>query len=183
MGYEIAKEKAWQEYFECSPPLHAAVKFLGDEYTLDTEHRSVASLSCNIPAKDFALILILHYAAKKLRGLPSLTGQWQDFRELSGVEGYGEAFRQRAIGPVLKKYGTNPPGLLTVLERMPGHKAEQGDAGIIIDAFESVPILVTLWRGDDEFGPDANILFDKSITRIFCTEDIIVLGERVARAL
>jgi len=35
-------------------------------------------------------------------------------------------------------------------------------------------------RGDEEFGPEANILFDKSITDIFCTEDIVVLSEHAA---
>ncbi|MBU2062961.1 MAG: DUF3786 domain-containing protein, partial [Candidatus Omnitrophica bacterium] len=36
------------------------------------------------------------------------------------------------------------------------------------------------WRGDDEFGPQANIHFDKSVQEVFCTEDIVVFSENIA---
>jgi hypothetical protein len=50
-------------------------------------------------------------------------------------------------------------------------------------AFEAVPILIELWEADEEFGPEANILFNKTITKIFCVEDIVVLAEVVARTV
>jgi hypothetical protein len=43
--------------------------------------------------------------------------------------------------------------------------------------------MVELWRSDEDFGPDANIMFDKSVISIFCTEDIIVLAGLVAASL
>jgi len=53
----------------------------------------------------------------------------------------------------------------------------------VVDVFKGVPVLVELWAGDDEFGPEANMLFDKSIRDIFCIEDIVVLGGFVASVL
>jgi len=53
---------------------------------------------------------------------------------------------------------------------------QQADAAITIQAFEGVPVLIEVWAGDDEFGPEANLLFDRSIRKIFCTEDIAVLA-------
>ena len=44
-------------------------------------------------------------------------------------------------------------------------------------------MLITIWKADDEFGPDANILFDKNITKIFCIEDTVVLTEIVAHTI
>jgi len=38
-------------------------------------------------------------------------------------------------------------------------------------------------KADEEFGPDANILFDKNISGIFCTEDIVVLTELIVHLL
>ena len=52
-----------------------------------------------------------------------------------------------------------------------------------MEAFPEVPILVTIWKADEEFKAEANLLFDRSIRGIFCTEDIVVLAELVARAL
>jgi hypothetical protein len=40
-----------------------------------------------------------------------------------------------------------------------------------------------LWRGDDEFPPNATILFDSSVTDYLSTEDLAVLCERIAQKL
>jgi len=184
MGYDAAINKAWNELLALQPPNNLSVKFLADEYAIDVEDRKVVSFSCNVPAKDHAGILILHYLVKKLSGgIPGLSTEWLDFREISGIEGYQSAFRQRVIEPIIRKYGKNPEGLLSVLERFPAKKVPQADIGIVIEVLSGVAVLVLFWRGDEEFGPEANMLFDKSIARVFCTEDVIVLAEIIARQL
>jgi hypothetical protein len=166
MSYEAAKLKAWEELRNLNPAKSLAVKFLADEYSIELQNQVVTSLSCNVWAKDFYTILILHYAVKKLQGLPAVTGEWLTFRELSGIEGYFEAFKKRAIEPIIRKYG---------------HKIE--DTVIEVLAFEGVPAQVKVWRPDEDFGPDANIYFDRSIKEIFCTEDIVVLAGIIASSL
>ncbi len=183
MSYDAALQKGWEELNTLNPAKTLSIKFLGDEYTVDFEAKKVLSLACNVPAKDFTVILILHYLAHKLKGLPFLTGEWMTFKELSGVEGYAAAFRNRAIEPIIRKYGSHPDGILAVMERLPAKKIDQGDVGIVLEAFEGVPVMITLWRGDEEFGPEVNMLFDKSIAKIFCTEDIVVLAGFVASLL
>lgn len=183
MSYEAAKTKAWEELASLRPKAGLSVKFLADEYTLDLTAKNVLSLSCNAPAKDFTAILILHYLIQKLKGLPPVTGEWLTFREFSGIEGYYEAFRKRSIEPIIRKYGRNPDGLLTALERLPAKKAEGGDFGIVVEALEGVPALIKIWKADEEFGPDANIYFDRSISGIFCTEDIVVLAGIITASL
>lgn len=180
MGYEAAINKAWEELAKINPDKELSIKFLADEYNIDPKDRKVLSLACNSPAKDFYAILVLHYALKKLEGLPQLSGEWLSFKELSGVEGYSQAFRKRSIEPILRKYGQKPEALLEVLEKLPAKRVEQGDIGIVVEAFARVPAMITLWRKDEEFGPEANMLFDKSITRILCTEDIVVLANIIA---
>lgn len=183
MGYEVALKKGWEDLKGLKSRENLSVKFLADEYSVDFEAEKVLFLSCNALPKDFTVILILHYLAQKLKGLPLLSGEWLSFKELSGVEGYYPAFRKRSIEPIIRKYGSHPDGILAALERLPGKRVDQGDIGIVLEAFEGVPVMVTFWRSDDEFGPEANILFDKSINRIFCTEDIVVLAGFVAAVL
>lgn len=176
MSYETAINKAWDNLVKITSEKRISVKFLADEYTIDLEKKSAFSLSCNVPAKDFTAILILHYLAQRVKGLPQLTGEWLTFRELAGIEGYYPTFRERAIKPIIRKYGSKPEQILSALERLPGKKANFADVSIIVDAFEGIPVLIKLIRADEEFGPDANILFDRSATNIFCIEDIIVLA-------
>ena len=187
MGYQQALEKAWDALSglpDSSRTAHS-VRFLADTYTINFRDKAVLSDSCNIPAKDHISIILMHYLAAKLKfkKLPPLTGQWVDFNELEGGEGYYPAFRKRTIDRILKKYGDNPDPIKDALSRFPGETADKGDVGIIIRPLEEIAILITLSRADEEFGPGANILFDKNISQIFCTEDIVVLTEMVVHAL
>lgn len=181
MSYEAALEKSWAELGTGNPDKTFTVKFFSDEYTVDVAGRKVLSLSCNVPAKDFVAILVLHYLQQELKGLEPLSGEWISFKELSSGETYYPAFRKRAIEPVLRKYGADPQAMLTALDKVIARKVEQADAAVVVEAFPGVPVLVELWKGDDEFGAEANILFDRSIAKIFCTEDVAVLAGFVSK--
>jgi hypothetical protein len=176
MGYAAALDKAWEELQAATKQKSLSVRFLADNYQVDITRRKVFSLSCNVPAKDFPSVIILHYLVKSLSGLPQVTGQWLDFRQLSGVEGYWAAFKKRAIDPLIRKYGASPEKILDVLGRFPGKKEPYGDYAVAIEAFDRVPVLLALWEKDEEFAPEANIFLDKSAKDIFCIEDMIVLA-------
>ncbi len=183
MGYVVALKKCWEDLANLKAPKNLSVKFLADEYSVDSVAEKILSLLCNAPAKDFVSILILHYLAQKLKGLPVLSSRWLTFRELSGVEGYYDAYHKRSIEPIIRKYGQNPDAIKDVLSRLPGKISAGGDISIIIEAFTNVPVLIKLWKQDTEFGPDANMYFDASIKNIFCTEDIVVLAQMVSSQL
>ena len=177
MSYDAAMKKAWGDIaalYGGSGPV--SLKFFSDEYSVDVSGEKVLSLSCNVPVKDFISILLLHYLKAKLNGLPRLEGEWVSFKELPGGESYYPAFRTRAIEPIIRTHGNDPKGIYAALERVSGSRVQQADAAITIRAFEGVPLLIEIWAGDDEFGPEANLLFDRSIQKIFCTEDIAVLA-------
>jgi len=185
MEYMQALEKAWKDAAELIADKRVSVKFLADEYEIDAENKKVFSVSCNIPAKEHVSLIILHYLIKKIKlgSLPMPTGKWIDFRELKGAEGYYPAFKKRTIETILRKYGERPEELLNAATRFCAKKVQVGDVGIAIEAFKNAPILITLSRADEEFGPDANILFDENIREIFCTEDIVVLTEILVHVL
>ncbi|MCU0651027.1 MAG: DUF3786 domain-containing protein [Candidatus Omnitrophica bacterium] len=177
MSYIAAINKAWDEIDKLYPGKKAVdLRFFSDEYNIDPAERRILSLSCNAPAKDFVSILLLHYLIAASKPLPESSGEWISFKELSGGESYYPAFRKRAIEPIIRKHGSDPKGIYDCLEKVSGKKLKQADAAIVVDAFAKVPILIEIWAGDDEFGPEANLLFDKSIQKIFCTEDIAVLA-------
>jgi len=183
MGYDAAIRKSWGDLATLGRGKSFSVRFFDDEYTVDVEKGRVISLSCNAPAKDWTAILLLHYLIQKLKFLPDVTGEWISFKEVPGGESYYPAFRKRAIEPIIRKYGKNPQNLFSALDRLPGKKLAQADAAIQLEIFPNVPAAVEIWKGDEEFGPEANMLFDRSIGLIFCTEDIAVLGGYVAKQI
>jgi len=181
MGYDAALSKAWSELDNLTKDKDISIRFLSDEYTVDLKNKRVLSLSCNAPCKDHISILILHYLKQKLKGLPSMHGEWISFKQLEGGQGYYPAFEKRVISPIMRKYGSNPEAILEIIDRFKAKRVQPADISIVLDVFDGVPVLISLWRRDEEFGPEANILLDKSIKDIFCTEDIVILSELVAR--
>jgi hypothetical protein len=73
--------------------------------------------------------------------------------------------------------------LLEVGLRLPARRIQQADAAVILEVFENIEVLIEIWAGDEEFSPEANMLFDRTLPLIFCTEDIAVLGGFIARYL
>ena len=184
MEYEVALKKAWERLAQLAGERIHSLRFLGDDYEVDIDKKTVFSVSCNVPAKVYTSILILHYLIRKINGLPPIKGEWISFKELVGGEGYYPSFKKRVIDTITRKYGKNPDNLLALVERFRAKKAELADVSVVLDTIEeSAPFLITLWRGDEEFGPEANILFDKSIADIFRTEDIVVLSEVVVHSI
>lgn len=179
MGYEISLKKAWDAFKEPDKEKEC-VHFLGDEYKIDFSQRTIVSMSCNIEAKDYYKILILHYLANEDKVLDIEKDAWKSFKQMEGGEAYFSAFRKRAIDPILRKYGDNPSAIFERMKTLNAEKIDTGNAGISIQVFQKIRVGIIIWAKDEEFGADCSMLFNQSIDRIFPTEDVAVLGGIVA---
>lgn len=119
-------------------------------------------------------ILILHYLTHTT-GEP-LKGENIDFRQVPGGGFYWSAFVSRAKKPLLETFGSDLEFYLRVAVQLGGVPQKLGDAAVTFQAFPLVPITHVLWRGDEEFAAEANILFDETISRQLPTEDIAALS-------
>ncbi|MCL4502877.1 MAG: DUF3786 domain-containing protein [Deltaproteobacteria bacterium] len=120
-------------------------------------------------------ILILHYL-KGCTGEP-LSGHSIDFREVPDGGGfYWSAFVSRAKKPLLETFGNDLDLYLKVAQSLGGEPQDLGDAAARFLAFPLIPVTHVLWSGDEEFPPEANILFDQTISQHLSTEDIAALA-------
>ncbi len=119
-------------------------------------------------------ILILHYLLNTSG--ESLSGETIDFRQVPEGSFYWSAFVSRAKKPLLETFGHDLELYLEAATRMGGVPQKLGDAAATFAAFPLVPITHVLWRGDEEFPPEANILFDATISQHLSTEDIAALS-------
>jgi len=119
-------------------------------------------------------ILILHYLLNA-SGEP-LTGQTIDFRQVPEGGFYWSAFVSRAKKPLLETFGHDLDLYVKAAAGLGGEALPLGDAAARFLAFPRVPITHVLWRGDEEFAPEATILFDETIPRYLPTEDIAALS-------
>jgi len=156
-------------------PNEVVINYLNQPYhiTLPDIEILLEGSDAKVPLKD--KILILHYFTEA-KGNPA-TGKLIAYKQLPGGISYFPAFSQRAINPFVKHFGQKPELLIKVAAKLGGRESDYGDVSVTVNAFNHVPITLVLWRGDEEFAPSGNILFDASISDYLPTEDVTVLTE------
>jgi hypothetical protein len=158
-------------------PNKIAIDYLGQIYHIILPEVKIVSADSGAEASLRDRILILHYFTLA-KGTPP-TGKLITYKQVPGGINYFPAFSQRAISPLVRRFGKNPELLQKAAARLAGREAAYGDTAVTIAAFPRVPITLVLWRGDEELAPNGNILFDANISDYLSTEDIAVLSETI----
>jgi hypothetical protein len=129
---------------------------------VDTEDREA-----QVPIQE--QVLILHYMGAMEK--TPVAGQWIAYREIPGAAFYYSSFVKRAIDPLKKVFGSNVEALPPAAEKLGGDSIAAGDAGYMFYVLPKAPLQLILWEGDEEFGSEANILFDKTAGLYLSPED------------
>ena len=125
-------------------------------------------------------VLILHYLGS---APPAESGNLVAYREIPDASFYFGPFTNRAINPLKKVFGANPDAFRKTAPLISGEPVDDGDVGFLFRPFPKVPIRMILWRGDDEFPPEATLLFDAGVATILSAEDIAWLAGMVVYRL
>jgi hypothetical protein len=186
-GVDIKEQcrKSGADYKAVDSGQIVTVEFLNRPYriTLPEVDVSLADSEAEVPPSD--KILILHYLTLA-SGTP-LSNKLIAFQELPEGASYQRTFSKRSIEPLVRYFSPKPERLLELAESLGGQKVDYGDVAVKINGFRMVPVTLVLWRGDEEFPPRGNILFDSTISGYLSTYDITVLCDaivwRLVRAL
>ena len=146
------------------------------QITLPDAEVSLLTGEETVPIRD--KLLILHYFLQA-KGTP-LSTKIITHKELPEGTHYFPVFSKRAIRPLVNHFGSEPHRLPEIAKILGGQKAEYGDVAVTVNAFPRVPVTLILWKGDKEFTPEGNIIFDSTISDYLSTEDINVLCETIA---
>jgi len=158
--------------------LNEEVNITWPDFTFGTE-----KAAAEIPIQQQVLYLHYLYGAWSSRGARS-TGEWISFQEIPDGRFYMDAFQRRAKNPMVTTFGGKPELLLKVAMELYGAVPfNQGDVSVVVRALPLVPIALILWKGDEEFPPEGNVLFDRSVIGILSAEDIAWLSGMVVYPL
>lgn len=185
--YEAAREFAWGRLAEKDPATIASnglleynaaaglisIPFLADRYKVNLRAKKVM-FENEAEVYPFLSVLLLHY----LMGVDDrpLTGEWISFREFEGGDAYIGSFTNRTLLPLKNAFGHRPELLAKAAAPLGADQLDFGDVGLRIPVFPKLPLAVVLWRGDAEFPPDVNVLFDRTANSILRTEDLAICG-------
>ena len=139
------------------------------------EFADAVAAAAQIPLQE--QVLILHYLAAEAS--VAITGDWVAYREIPGAAFYFPAFVKRAVDPLKKRFGGDLEAFRRAAARLGGTAVGQGDAAAEFRVLPNVPLRLILHAGDEEFPPEAAILFDRSAGRILSPDDVAWLAGMV----
>ena len=161
-----------------------AVKWNGEEFTLTLLGRefAIAHPDYAIRALDGGNLPPLPVQPFLLRFLleskdVSWGGQWKTFREMPWGEMYIKPYTGRVLTRAAFTFGTRVAAFKAAAEKMGAEAVNHGDAGYRFDLIGGYQMQILVWEGDEEFPPNAQILYSDNFADGFAAEDRVVAGD------
>ena len=104
-------------------------------------------------------------------------GQWKTFREMPWGEMYITPYTGRVLTRAAFTFGTRIQKFRAACERLQGLPLPNGDAGYQFDLIGGYRMRILVWEGDDEFPPNAQVLYSDNFAEGFAAEDRVVVGD------
>ena len=104
-------------------------------------------------------------------------GQWKTFREMPWGEMYVKPFTGRVLSRAAFTFGTRLGDFKSACEKLGAVAIGHGDAGYQFDFIGNYKMQILIWEGDDEFPPNAQILYSDNFAEGFAAEDRVVAGD------
>ena len=143
---------------------------LGTEYTITWPAYSIEPKPA-LPVQTFLLRRLLEGSSKVW------LGTWKTFREMPWGEMYNTPYTGRVLTRAAFTFGFKLPKFAAACERLGGRKLSHGDEGYEFDFFGPFKIRILMWAGDDEFPPNAQVLYTENFADCFAAEDRVVAGD------
>ena len=156
------------------------VNLLGVEYAIAHPVYGIRAAgvdSVPLPVQTFLLRYLLE--GKRV----SWGGSWKTFREMPWGEMYIKPYTGRVLTRAAFTFGTRIDKFRAACEKMGAAKLNHGDAGYQFDFIGDYAMQILVWEGDDEFPPNAQVIYTDNFADGFAAEDRVVAGDILISAI
>ena len=152
------------------------------QVTLLGRGSSITYPGCEFSAKDGGTLPPLPTRTFLLRYLleskqVAFGGAWKTFREMPWGEMYIKPYTGRVLTRAAFTFGTRVAAFKAAAEKMGAVPLKHGDAGYQFDLIGPYRMQIMVWEGDDEFPPNAQVLYSDNFAEGFAAEDRVVAGD------
>ncbi|MBR2937805.1 MAG: DUF3786 domain-containing protein [Oscillospiraceae bacterium] len=151
------------------------VKLLGREFAVSHPEYAIDAADGGpippLPTQTFLLRYLL-----ECRDV-AWTGAWKTFREMPWGELYIKPYTGRVLTRAAFTFGTRLDAFRAAAEKMGAEPVSHGDAGYLFELVGGYKMQILAWAGDEEFPPNAQILYSDNFADGFAAEDRVVAGD------
>ena len=174
----------YEEKFKAADPAEVStrlpdISFDGNAFTvmlLGTDYRitwpeCVITPEAPLPKQTFLLRWLLE--GKQAAS----SGGWLTFREMPWGELYIKPYTGRVLTRAAFTFGTRVDAFRAAAQSLGGTPVPHGDAGFQFSLLPGLSMQILVWAGDDEFPPNAQVLYSDNFATAVAPEDRVVAGD------
>ena len=151
------------------------VNLLGREYAITHPDYAIRATDGGaLPPLPVQTFLLRYLLESKAAGW---TGEWKTFREMPWGEMYIKPYTGRVLTRAAFTFGTRLATFKAAAEKMGAQTVSHGDAGYEFDLIGNFKMRILVLEGDDEFPPNAQVLYSDNFAVGFAAEDLVVAGD------
>ena len=151
------------------------VNLLGREYAISHPGYGIrATDGGNIPPLPTQTFLLRYLLEGKD---VAWAGNWLTFREMPWGELYIKPYTGRVLTRAAFTLGTRLDAFRAAAEKMGAQPVNHGDAGYLFHLIGGYEMQILVWAGDEEFPPNAQVLYSDNFADGFAAEDRVVAGD------
>ena len=147
-----------------------SLTLLGKIYTI-TYPDCVITPAAPLPTQTF----LLRYLLEGREVAP--TGSWLTFREMPWGELYIKPYTGRVLTRAAFTFGTRVDAFKKAAQALGGVPVPHGDAGFEFRLIGDYAMRILVWAGDEEFPPNAQVLYSDNFSTGVAAEDRVVAGD------
>jgi len=151
------------------------VNLMGREYAISHPTYAIRATDGGnvppLPAQTFLLRYLLESKDVKWEGA------WKTFREMPWGEMYIKPYTGRVLTRAAFTFGTRLEAFKAACEKMGAVALKHGDAGYQFELIDGYAIQILVWEGDEEFPPNAQVIYSDNFAEGFAAEDRVVAGD------
>ena len=157
------------------------VNLLGKEYAIAHPIYSIRALDeTSLPGLPVQTFLLRYLMESKT---VAWTGNWKTFREMPWGELYIKPYTGRVLTRAAFTFGTRVAQFRAACEKMGAVALPHGDAGYQFDFIGGYVMQILVWEGDEEFPPNAQVIYSDNFAEGFAAEDRVVAGDILISAI
>lgn len=153
----------------------------GQDVTVDPAGRNVMAGGPVAFRMDYMALFIVHCLLGSVAD--AVTGEWVSEKDLPGGAAFFRGPHTLPAGMVADRYGNDPDRFAGRCRELGGRPLDMADAAFAFDITPKIPVAALYWKGDEEFAPEARLLFDRSISRHLALDTVYALAVAVCDTL
>jgi hypothetical protein len=157
------------------------VHIWGRDYLIDPKRQTVECQDRGINVHEYFELFLIYYLLRVKKSAPS--GEWISEKDISGGATFFRGPHQVPTEFITAVVNNDLEKFRRICADSGGKAMGMADLAFAFEISPEIPVAVLYWQGDDDFGAEARLLFDRSIEKLLPLDIIFALAYNVCHVL